>query len=136
MVAGRLLRGGHLSLELEAGAGTLPAMAWRWQGPAPSASRLDLVFRLRSDHWQGQERLQLELQALRPSQGQAAVLLRRQRRYLCHREGTLLVIRNPEGQELRVAWAEGAATCQDAALTHPDTAQLVRHAAQALGLAA
>ncbi len=132
----RLLRGGHLSLELEAGAGSLAAMAWRWQGPAPTASRLDIAFRLRSDQWQGQERLQLELQALRPSQGQVAVLLRRERRYLCHREGSLLVIRNPEGKELRVAWAQGAAPCQDAALQHPDTAQLVRHAAQALGLAA
>jgi single-stranded-DNA-specific exonuclease len=130
------LRGGHLSLELEAGAGSLAAMAWRWQGPAPTASRLDIAFRLRSDQWQGQERLQLELQALRPSQGEVAVLLRRERRYLCHREGSLLVIRNPEGKELRVAWAQGAAPCQDAALKHPDTAQLVRHAAQALGLAA
>ena len=132
----RLLRGGHLLLELAAGEGTITAIAWRWSGPEPTSMQLDVAFRLREDHWQGQPRLQLELEALRSSQGPQALLWRRQRCYRCERRGEQLLIRNPEGRELQLSWPLEGGDSSDPALLHPDTAELVQHAALALGLVA
>ncbi|MCP9939366.1 single-stranded-DNA-specific exonuclease RecJ [Synechococcus sp. Cruz CV12-2-Slac-r] len=130
----RLLRGGHLCLQLLAqGSSTLTAMAWRWTGPEPSARFLDLAFRLRQDHWQGQPRLQLEVEALRPSAAQAVVLMRGKRRYQCEKQGSDLLIRNPAGEELRVPWL---AHDHDVQNLHPHTLAIVQEAAQALGLVA
>ncbi|NCY15122.1 MAG: single-stranded-DNA-specific exonuclease RecJ, partial [Synechococcaceae bacterium WB8_1A_041] len=50
----KLLRGGHLSLELAAGSGSITAIAWRWNGPEPTTRLLDLAFRLQQSYWQGQ----------------------------------------------------------------------------------
>jgi len=130
----RLLRGGHLCLELAAeGSSTLTAMAWRWTGPEPSARFLDLAFRLRQDHWQGQPRLQLEVEALRPSAAPTVVLMRGKRRYQCEKQGSDLLIRNPAGEELRVPWL---AHDHDVQNLHPHTLAIVQEAAQALGLVA
>ncbi|MDA0292253.1 MAG: single-stranded-DNA-specific exonuclease RecJ [Cyanobacteria bacterium] len=130
----RLLRGGHLCLELAAeGSSTFTAMAWRWTGPEPSARFLDLAFRLRQDHWQGQPRLQLEVEALRPSAAQTVVLMRGKRRYQCEKQGSDLLIRNPAGEELRVPWL---AHDHDVQNLHPHTLAIVQEAAQALGLVA
>ena len=132
----RMLRGGHLLLELASGEGTITAIAWRWSGPEPQASRLDLAFRLKEDHWQGQPRLQLQLEALRPALGSHALLWRRERCYRCERDGAVLRIINPEGRTLSIAWPDGVGDTPDPVLSHPDTAELVQHAALALGFAA
>ncbi|MFM7675934.1 MAG: single-stranded-DNA-specific exonuclease RecJ, partial [Synechococcus sp.] len=52
----RLLRGGHLELELRQGEASRRAIAWRWQGSADLPGRVDVAYRLRSNTWQGQER--------------------------------------------------------------------------------
>ena len=132
----RLLRGGHLLLELAVPSGSLTAIAWRWSGPEPSSSKLDLAFRLKEDHWQGQPRLQLELEALRPALEERVTLWRRQRCYQCERQGDALVIRNPEGRELRCQWPQSPGDNPDPVQSHPDTAELVQHAALALGFVA
>ena len=132
----RLLRGGHLLLELAVPSGSLTAIAWRWSGPEPSSSTLDLAFRLKEDHWQGQPRLQLELEALRPALQERVTLWRRQRCYQCERQGDALVIRNPEGRELRCQWPPSPGDNPDPVQSHPDTAELVQHAALALGFVA
>ena len=132
----RLLRGGHLLLELAVPTGSLSAIAWRWSGPEPSSPTLDLAFRLKEDHWQGQPRLQLELEALRPSLQERVTLWRRQRCYQCERQGDALVIRNPEGRELRCQWPQTPGDNSDPVQSHPDTAELVQHAAVALGFVA
>ena len=132
----RLLRGGHLLLELAVPTGSLSAIAWRWSGPEPSSPTLDLAFRLKEDHWQGQPRLQLELEALRPSLQERVTLWRRQRCYQCERQGDALVIRNPEGRELRCQWPPSPGDNPDPVQSHPDTAELVQHAALALGFVA
>ena len=132
----RLLRGGHLLLELAVPTGSLSAIAWRWSGPEPSSPTLDLAFRLKEDHWQGQPRLQLELEALRPSLQERVTLWRRQRCYQCERQGDALVIRNPEGRELRCQWPQIPGDNSDPVQSHPDTAELVQHAALALGFVA
>lgn len=131
----RLLRGGHLQLQLEQNGAEQRAIAWRWQGEAPATGVVDVAYHLRLDHWQGQERLQLELTALRPRTSEEVLLLRRDRSYWCRREGLAVVIRNAAGEERRL---EEAATPRvsgaDRAGEHPYLQGLFREAAMALGL--
>ncbi|MCP9805050.1 single-stranded-DNA-specific exonuclease RecJ [Cyanobium sp. T1B-Tous] len=129
----KLLRGGHLQLELVQGGHRLRAMGWRWQGEANLPALVDVAYRLRLDNWQGQERLQLELVGLRASATQACGstevrLQRRDRTYWCRREGSGLVVRNAAGEEL--SCAEGANHA------HPYVRALMQDAAIALGLVA
>ncbi|MFN7900535.1 MAG: single-stranded-DNA-specific exonuclease RecJ [Synechococcaceae cyanobacterium] len=124
----RLLRGGHLQLELEQGGSCLRAVAWRWEGPSHWSGPVDVAFRLRLNRWQGQEHLQLEVAGLRASGGAQVVLRRRDRTYHCRWEGQVVVIRNAAGEEI-----EADPTSQDHGV-HPYVAGLVRDAATALGL--
>jgi single-stranded-DNA-specific exonuclease len=124
----RLLRGGHLQLELEQQGAVLRAVAWRWEGPTSWSGLVDVAFRVRSNHWQGQERLQLELAALRASSGAQVMLRRHDRLYHCRREGQLLVIRNAAGEEIEADPHRHDDTA------HPYVTGLVRDAAIALGL--
>jgi single-stranded-DNA-specific exonuclease len=129
----RLLRGGHLCLELATAGASLTAMAWRWNGPEPNGRLLDLAFRIRQDHWQGRPRLQLELEALRPSDAQKVTLMRGKRCYQCEKQGVNLLIRNPEGQELKVLFKDREHTHKN---LHPHTLAIIQDAAQALGIVA
>ena len=137
----KLLRGGHLQLLLGQGGARLRAMAWRWQGPDRLEGPLDVAYRLRLDRWQGVERLQLELVALRTSAVAEVMLQRRGRSYWCRREGSDLLIRNAAGEELRAGGdgnvlLAGASPLDNAAASHPYIRALLREAAMALGMAA
>ncbi|MEB3200244.1 MAG: single-stranded-DNA-specific exonuclease RecJ [Synechococcaceae cyanobacterium] len=126
----RLLRGGHLQLELEQQGTCLRAIAWRWEGGSDWNGLVDVAFRLRQDHWQGQERLQLEVVGLRDAQGEEVLLRRQDRTYHCRLRGDELVIRNAAGEEI----------CADAQRPgedhHPYVLALLRDAATALGVTA
>ncbi len=143
VVEQRELRGGHLQLTLAQGQGRIRAMAWRWQGPKPQPAVVDVAFRLRVNRWQGEERLQLEVVALRASGGEEICLQRRARVYWCRRHGDGLLIRNGAGEEL-LAKPEGGpgeainlAPCPDhPQAAHPYLRSLVQDAAMALGLVA
>ena len=124
----RLLRGGHLQLELEQQGAVLRAVAWRWEGPDSWSGLVDVAFRVRLNRWQGQERLQLEVAGLRASGGAQVVLRRRDRTYHCRWEGQMVVIRNAAGEEI-----EADPHRQDRT-AHPYVTDLVRDAATALGL--
>jgi single-stranded-DNA-specific exonuclease len=128
VISQRLLRGGHLQLELEQQGSRVRAIAWRWQGEGTVPELVDVAFRLHSDSWQGEERLQLELVGLRGSGGGDVLLRRRQRSYWCRRQGDGVLIRNEEGRELQV---ELPALDQPAYLR-----ALIDEAALALGLRA
>jgi single-stranded-DNA-specific exonuclease len=159
----KLLRGGHLQVQLRQGDTELRGIAWRWAGDAKLPAVVDVAYRLRLDNWQGKQRLQLELQALRGSalgaDGNGVVVLqRRNRRYWCHRQGEMLVIRNSDGAEIRrpapkasadissnnsnsatsnSTTSKPAATGEaDDAMDHPYVRALLHEAAMALGLAA
>jgi single-stranded-DNA-specific exonuclease len=138
----KLLRGGHLQLQLGQGASQLRAMAWRWGDAMPVPDVVDVAYRLRLDQWQGEERLQLEIAALRASatgrDGQGEVMLRRRERtYWCRREGEGLVIRNAAGEEIHHRPSSGAPqTGAPTAASHPYVRALLQDAAMALGLAA
>ncbi|MFN5163037.1 MAG: single-stranded-DNA-specific exonuclease RecJ [Cyanobacteriota bacterium] len=125
IVEQKVLRGGHLQLQLEQGEARVRAMAWRYEQTFDPGCPVDVAYRLRLDRWQGQERLQLELVALRPSAGEV-VLQRRNRTYWCRRQGADLVIRNAAGEELR----RGLDSAD-----HPYVRSLVLEAAMALGMA-
>jgi single-stranded-DNA-specific exonuclease len=128
VAAQKLLRGGHLQLELRQGDARLRAMGWRWQGDINLPALVDVAYRLRLDSWQGDERLQLELVGLRASAGGEVVLQHHNRTYWCRREGEGLVVRNAAGEELTSA--EGASH------DHPYIRALMQDAALALGLVA
>ncbi|MFM7086290.1 MAG: single-stranded-DNA-specific exonuclease RecJ [Cyanobium sp.] len=130
----RLLRGGHLQLQLVQGEAERRAIAWRWQGNPAPRGLVDVAYRLRLDHWQGKERLQLELTALRPRNGEEVVLCRRDRTYWCRQEGPELVIRNAAGQEMRRDQGMPQPG-MPATLDPPSLQGLFREAAMALGLA-
>ncbi len=132
----KLLRGGHLQLQLAQGGCRLRAIAWRWDDNEPVPGVVDVAYRLRMDEWQGERRLQLEIAALRASaagaDGQGEVVLRRRERtYWCRRLGDGLVIRNAAGDEIRQGLAQEPAEAR-----HPYVRALLQDAALALGLAA
>ena len=137
----RLLRGGHLQLELRQQGRTIRAMAWRWQGEELPRGLIDVAYHLRLDQWQGRERLQLDLVALRPRTGEEVVLQRLDRTYWCRREGDGLVIRNAAGEERRLesvsAFGLASDTAQRGDMTGQNAAlrRLFHDAAMALGLA-
>lgn len=136
----RLLRGGHLQLELSQDGRTIRAMAWRWQGQELPRGTVDVAYQLRLDRWQGQERLQLELVALRPRRGEEVVLQRRDRSYWCRREGEGLVIRNAAGEERRLdtltcVVGDAQPSLEEAGAASPGLQRLFRDAAMALGMA-
>lgn len=127
----KLLRGGHLQLLLGQGSARLRAMAWRWQDDERLAGPLDVAYTLRLDRWQGQERLQLDVVALRASAVDEVLLQRAGRSYWCRREGSDLLIRNAAGEELRRGEGEEGSTAD-----HPYIRTLLQEAAMALGMAA
>jgi single-stranded-DNA-specific exonuclease len=133
VASSRLLRGGHLQLELLQGSSRLRAMAWRWQGEDNLQGQVDVAYRIRLDRWQGEERLQLELAGIRPGSGEEVVLQRSQRTYWCRRQGEDLVIRNAAGEELVAGIAE---PLEGRETGHPYLRALVKDAAMALGLSA
>jgi single-stranded-DNA-specific exonuclease len=153
LVSCRRLRGGHLELVLAQDGAERRALAWNWSGPEPTAALVDVAWRLKLDHWQGQERLQLELVGLRARGGEEVVLRHRRRSYWCRRQGEHLLIRNAAGEELQVALATALASHQPEPPQNPEplagtsateasrqalreayVCDLARHAAQALGI--
>jgi single-stranded-DNA-specific exonuclease len=126
VVQKKLLRGGHLQLELEQQGERRQAIGWRWSGdPAQLPRCVDVAYRLQRNVWQGRERLQLELLGLRAGAGDGdEVVLERQRRlYWCRRQGGGLVVRNAAGEELH----------SDSRPDHPYLRALLQDAAMALG---
>ncbi|WP_416238328.1 single-stranded-DNA-specific exonuclease RecJ [Synechococcus sp. CCY9202] len=134
----KVLRGGHLELELRQGEAALRAIAWRWQGEAVVPPRVDVAFQLRNNRWQGTERLQLELVALRPSGAEEVLLQRAHRTYRCRRQGEAVLICNAAGEKL-LSLPDGRLTDADSGCSRPDhpyLRTLVQEASMALGLVA
>ena len=100
--------------------------------------RVDVAFQLRNNRWQGTERLQLELVALRPSGAEEVLLQRAHRTYRCRRQGEAVLICNAAGEKL-LSLPDGRLTDADSGCSrpeHPYLRTLVQEAAMALGLVA
>ena len=131
----RLLRGGHLKLILAQGECQREAIAWRWQQSQPLPKTLDVAFKVNLNRWQGEAKLQLEIQALR--EHHASLDLRRSNGvYRCRRQGeSELEILNPSGEKLSIRVnSQGVFESEDNRARHPYVADLIREACIGLGL--
>ncbi|MBD2077840.1 single-stranded-DNA-specific exonuclease RecJ [Phormidium sp. FACHB-592] len=95
------------------------AIAWRWGDYYPLPSHLDLAYRLRTNDWNGEISLELELVGARkPSAIAAVTFLLNGRTYTCeelkHSAGRQLRIRNDQGKELIVQQGQKVATLNEA----------------------
>lgn len=130
-----MLRGGHLKLRLRQQDTIHDAIAWRWREQATIPEQIDVAFRLSMNRWQGEERLQLEIQALRAHHS-TMHLQRGQKTYSCERlDHRQISLTNPEGAQLMVHTGDnGLLQCDDSRASHPYVASLIQDAAIGLGL--
>lgn len=131
----RVLRGGHLKLRLRQGATIHDAIAWRWRDNASIPDQIDLAFRLSMNRWQGEERLQLEIEALREHHSTMR-LQRGEQIYSCEQHGgKQIILTNPDGAQLTVQTGDdGLLQCDDSRASHPYVASLIEEAAIGLGV--
>lgn len=131
----RRLRGGHLKLQLRQNGTFHDCIAWRWRGEESIPARIDLVFRLCMNRWQGEERLQLEVQALRPHHD-TVQLEQSGKTYCCEQvDESTFTLTNSDGAKLQVRQENtGQFVCSDSKASHPYVASLIRQAAIGLGL--
>lgn len=146
---------GHLKVVLGPEGGTaaarFTAIAWRWGEYYPLPPYVDIAYRLRTNEWNGEVTLELELLGVRPSPAPTsqaketqADFLFQGRCYVCHLVEVPprkdLRIRNPEGKVLVLQQGQriGYLHTLNAAtvaidVCKPRWATLIRAAVQALG---
>ena len=131
----RQLRGGHLRLRLRQSETCHDAIAWRWNEEAAIPDRIDLAFRLSLNRWQGEERLQLEVEALR-AHHPSMEIERMGHRYSCEQvRSSCISMTNPAGESLVVSFGDdGLHQCDDKRASHPYVAGLIEEAAIGLGM--
>jgi single-stranded-DNA-specific exonuclease len=131
----RLLRGGHLKLTLGQGDCEREAIAWRWQQTQPLPAIVDVAYRISLNRWQGEAKLQLEIQALREHHA-GLDLHRGLGVYRCTRpDDATVVIENPSGERLSgLVNRNGVFETEDSRAGHPYVADLIRDACIGLGL--
>lgn len=129
------LRGGHLRLILDQNGVERQAIVWRWPEHTTLAQTVDVSYHLTQNHWRGETRFQLDIQALRAHH--EAVELQRPRGSYRVRKISLdqLELINPSGESLvsRVS-QEGVLECDDSRALHPYVAGLLQEACIGLGL--
>lgn len=129
------LRGGHLRLKLEQSGVEREAIIWRWPENAPLSQMVDVAYTLTLNHWRGETRFQLEIQALRPHLKEME-LHRSGGSYRIQRiDNTSLQLINSDGDSLvsRVNH-EGVLESDDSRAEHPYVAALLQEACVGLGL--
>ena len=112
-----------LTLQEENSSRQIKALAWRWGEYCPLPECLDIAYKLKENHWQGNTNIELELVGVQLPQGQvsnntAATTLNRQikksnvqkavfsyngRTYVCSKTIKELRIRNDRGNVLAVS---------------------------------
>ena len=129
------LRGGHLRLTLEQNGVERQAIVWRWPNNAVLSQTIDATYTVTQNHWRGETRFQLEIQALRPHH-EAMELQRSRGCYRVQRiDSKSLKLINPDGESLvsRVN-REGELESDDSRASHPYVAALLQEACIGLGL--
>ena len=135
VISQRLLRGGHLKLTLGQGDCEREAIAWRWQPSQPLPAIVDVAYRISLNRWQGEAKLQLEIQALREHHA-GLDLHRGLGVYRCTSPDAATVeIENPSGERLSgLVNRNGVFETEDSRAGHPYVADLIRDACIGLGL--
>ena len=129
------LRGGHLRLKLEQNGVERQAIVWRWPDNAVLSQTIDAMYTVTQNHWRGETRFQLEIQALRPHH-EVMELLRSRGSYRVQRiDRQSLELINPDGETLvsRVNH-EGVLESDDSRASHPYVSALLQEACIGLGL--
>ena len=131
----RQLRGGHLKLRLRQGDAIHEGIAWRWRGEPTIATCIDVAFTLSMNRWQGEDRLQLEIKALRPHY-ERMELHRFGQHYCCERIATdQFRLTNGQGDRLIVTCDDqGRLVCDDKRANHPYVSDLIAEASIGLGV--
>jgi len=103
----KLIGRGHLKLTLQDetlnGGQKFQAIAWRWGDYYPLPKRLDIAYRLRTNEWNGEISLELELVGARQSTTSIPIteFTHKQKCYTCN------VVQNGTGKELQIQNAQG-----------------------------
>ncbi|EGJ35160.1 exonuclease RecJ [Moorena producens 3L] len=151
----RVVGKGHIKLTLNQDNQpvTIQAIAWRWGEYFPLPRRVDIAYKLREHHWEGNTTIELELVGVRlpvvtstvttTSTTKKAEFYYNQRRYTCSLWESLneLRIRNPEGKVLAIQKGQRIGLLgtkrEDAIevnVTKPPYYPLIKAATRALGL--
>ncbi|MFL0737370.1 MAG: single-stranded-DNA-specific exonuclease RecJ [Prochlorococcus sp.] len=129
------MRGGHLQMVLAQGDCQKKAIAWRWRDQAELPERVDIAFRINLNRYKGEERLQLEILALRAHCPEMR-LHRKGRTYRCliEKQGEVMLI-NPKGEVLKATFSiNGELTSKDEKANHPYVVSLIEDGLLGLGL--
>ena len=131
----QFLRGGHLRLTLEQNGVERQAIVWRWPDNALLSQIIDVTYTVTQNHWRGETRFQLEIQALRPHH-EAMELQRSHGSYRVQRiDSKSLKLINPDGDSLVThVNREGELESDDSRASHPYVASLLQEACIGLGL--
>ena len=129
------LRGGHRRLTLEQNGTERQAIIWRWPATAAIAQMIDLAYRVTQNHWRGETRFQLEVQALR-THHPAMEIHRVSGVYRMQRLGpNSLKLLNPAGESMVCNITDnGVLESDDSRAQHPYVAGLLQEACVGLGL--
>ncbi|NEO03755.1 MAG: single-stranded-DNA-specific exonuclease RecJ, partial [Moorea sp. SIO3I7] len=132
---------------------TIQAIAWRWGEYFPLPKRVDIAYKLREHHWEGNTTIELELVGVRlpvvtstvnsTSSPKKAEFYYNKRRYTCSLWESLneLRIRNPEGKVLAIQKGQRIGLlgtkredAKEVNVTKPPYYPLIKAATRALGL--
>ena len=131
----RDLKGGHLALRLRQGETERRAIAWRWDPANHVPDQCDVAYRISVNRWQGEQRLQLELKAIRVH-SDAVVLQRGRRKYVAKQiSSSEFILTNSDGLTLQAAINESQSIVSNDALANDARViQLLEEAVLGLGL--
>ena len=97
----RELKGGHLALRLRQGETERRAIAWRWDSSTHVPEQCDVAYRISVNRWQGEQRLQLEMKAIR-LHSDSVMLQRGLKNYVAKRTSTSgFALTNCDGRSLQ-----------------------------------
>ncbi|MDC3049011.1 DHH family phosphoesterase, partial [Synechococcus sp. AH-736-A19] len=131
----RDLKGGHLALTLRQGESERRAIAWRWDSSAAVPECCDVAYSISINRWQGEQRLQLELKAIR-AHSELVLIDRGTRQYTARwTQSSGLMLTNGDGETLQASIEqEESLTSDDDLARDQRVIQLLEEACLGLGL--
>ena len=131
----RELKGGHLALRLRQGETERRAIAWRWDSSTHVPEQCDVAYRISVNRWQGEQRLQLEMKAIR-LHSDSVMLQRGLRKYVAKQTSTSgFTLTNCDGRSLQAEIDENhVLSSNDELAKDARVNQLLEEAVLGLGL--
>ena len=131
----RDLKGGHLALTLRQGESERRAIAWRWDSSAAVPECCDVAYSISINRWQGEQRLQLELKAIR-AHSELVLIDRGTRQYTARwTQSSGLTLTNGDGETLQASIKQEESLTSDNDLARDQRViQLLEEACLGLGL--